>query len=134
MPNWSSKPSFVVPYGAGHQAGVVDEEVEAVVLGEEPVGEGANAVERGEIELSHVQLDGMVDCGADALGGRFAAVEVAHRHDDLSTVVGEGAGRLLPEPGRSAGDHRKPAREVDAGQYVVGGGGEPERGHRASLA
>ena len=76
----------------------------------------------------------MVDGCADALGRRLPAIDVADRHDDRGAVVGEGTRRLLPEPGRRAGDDGEPAREIDAGQDVVGRGGEPEGGHRAILS
>ena len=51
VPNCSSKPSLVVCFGVVHHAGVVDQQVDAVVLGREFVGGGADGLQRGQVEL-----------------------------------------------------------------------------------
>lgn len=97
---------------AGHDPGVVDEDVDGAVRGEEPLGEGADAVQVAEVELVHLDT---VETGDRLLGDRPAP----RRDDDPGTGLGERAGRLQAEPRVAAGDDRQLPREVDAVEHVV---------------
>ena len=50
---------------AGHDAGVGDDEVELLAVGEERVGAGAHAGERGQIELDELEAAAVRGAGAD---------------------------------------------------------------------
>ncbi len=77
VPNWSSKPSLrLEALGRGHDAGVVDEEVERLAAGELALGKGADGVEDGEVERA--EFDVGSGCGLpDAVDGGLAFGGVA---------------------------------------------------------
>jgi hypothetical protein len=123
VPNWVSKPSAVLPKGAGHDAGVGDHQVEGPAIGDQGVGAGANAGQVGEVELDELQAAAVGRLGAD-LGGRgLGLLQVAGGADHLGAVGGQGAGGLDAQAGGDAGHQDALAAEVDAGEDFVGGGG-----------
>src|SRR5690606_38150718 len=96
--------------------------------GEERVGAGAHAGQRGEIAFDHL------DAERRMRGERLARLlEIARGADDLRTVRGRGACRLDPEPGRNTGDEYASSAEVDASEHVFGSrlGAELLAGHCA---
>jgi hypothetical protein len=83
--------------------------IKPLLGGEEAVGEGADAVEVGEVEFADLHV---VDAGERFLGGGAAA----GGDDDVGAGAGEGAGGLEADAGVAAGDDRELAGQVDAGQ------------------
>lgn len=74
--------------GSGHDARVVDEQVDIAVRGEETLGEGAHTAEVGQVELVHLHTVDAVDrllggrappCGYDAPGAGAASARVVSR-------------------------------------------------------
>ena len=80
-----------------HDAGVGDDKIERPAVGEERVGAGAHARERGEIELHDLKFAAVRGGGPDARGRRLGLVEVARRADHLGAVSDERARRLHAE-------------------------------------
>jgi hypothetical protein len=86
-----------------HHAGVVDQQVDAVVVGPKLFCGNANGLQRRQVEF----LQGHVDVGtalADQRDGVLALVEVAHRQHDVCALGGECGRGLVAEPGVGAGD------------------------------
>jgi hypothetical protein len=79
----------------GHHSGIGHDEVEAVDVGEDPVGESPHRREIGEIERSQV-VGGRVDTGRGE--SPLALGDIAHREHEPGTVRGERSGRLDTEP------------------------------------
>lgn len=104
---------------AGHDPGAVDDEVDGPSRGEEPVGEGAHALQVAEVEV--VRLDA-VETGEVLAGG----VRTARRHDDPGPGPGQRPGGLQAEAGVPAGDDGQLPGQVDAPQDLVGGARGPE--------
>ncbi len=97
---------------AGHDAGVVDEQVERAVIPKPVFGTGAHAGKRIQLELHHVH-HAAGRC-PDALRHPFALGHVAHCEGDRRAPGGQGPGRLGAEPAGGPGDQRRLAGEVDA--------------------
>ena len=108
-------------FGAGHDARVVHEDVEGLVARQEALGEGANARQRVELELLH--LDALVAGGlADGLRGRLALGEVAGRDHHPGSLGGQRARRLGTQAARAARHQRELPVEIDSLEHLVGGG------------
>ena len=100
---------------AGHDAGVRDEQVEARPRGEDAVGERPHRRQRREVDL--LDDDG---AGVRARERTPCLGDVADRGDHRCAPGRERAGRLGAETGRRTGHERDRAREVDAGEDLVG--------------
>ena len=94
MPIWLSKPSAVTRVRDGHDAGVVDQHVDAV----DPVGELPHRRQVLQVELAHLDVAGHLP------GGGFALAGVAHGQDDLGADAGQLAGRHRAQSAVGAGD------------------------------
>src|SRR5262249_60597299 len=93
-------------------AGFVDHDVQRRVAYEEAPREGADVLQRAELEL--LDLDVAVSGrGADRLRHRLALRHVPGGEDHLGTALGQDARRLLPEAAGPAGDQRHLAAQVD---------------------
>ena len=113
----------------GHHPGIGDDDVERPAVGDEGVGAGAHAGQRGEVELDDLEAAAAgIGRLAHRLGRPLRLVEIAGGADDLGAVGDERARRLDAEPGRDAGDEHALAGEVDAGEDLVGGGQGAEGG------
>ncbi len=66
-----------VPEGRAHHAGIGDHDVEGPPVGEQGVGAGAHALERGEIQLHQVQPGAVRRLGPGLGRGPFRLGEVA---------------------------------------------------------
>jgi hypothetical protein len=117
----------------GHDAGVVDQDVQRAVP---PGRERRDGGLVGEIERRDQDLlvAGAVD---DVLRGALAGLEVADRQGHLGARAGQGARRLDADAGRAAGDDGAAAGEVDPFDYLSRGrlgaeGGGDAIGHDTS--
>jgi hypothetical protein len=99
---------------AGHDPGVVDDDVGAAAGGEEPFGEAAHALQVTEVEF--VDLDA-VEAGERLFGG----LRPSRGDDDVRSGPYERPRGLQPEAGVTAGHDREPVRKVDPPQDVVRG-------------
>ena len=70
----------------GAPAGVVDEHVDAAVVGEHPVDAGARGLVVGDVEGADVELDAGLGRGVGQGGG---PARVAHRRDDGEAATGQ---------------------------------------------
>ena len=70
----------------GHHAGVGDDEVEAPAVGDEPIGAGAHAGERGEIELDELEPAAICGVGANLCSRGLGLREIARRADDFGAM------------------------------------------------
>jgi hypothetical protein len=82
--------------GKGHDAGVVDEEVEAAVGGEEGLSSGTNGGEAGEVELRDFEL-GCRNLGEDSFASRFSFRLIAAGENDGGSVAGEFEGGVIAD-------------------------------------
>ena len=73
-----------------------------LAVGEERVGAGAHAGERGQIELNELEASAVRGVGADLRGRGLGLGEIARCADHLGSVGGERASRLHAETGRDA--------------------------------
>ena len=97
---------------AGHDAGVVDEDVKHRVALQEALCEGANVFQRAELEL--LDLDVFVPRrGANRRCNRLALRHVPGGEDHMSTSLGQDPRRFLSESTRPAGDQRHLVAQVD---------------------
>ena len=109
-----------VTQGAGHHAGVVDEQInplEAVVGFRRAF---ANAVQRRKIEDAALEL-GVWLRGSDVLRRLIKLRRIAPGHHDMRAFGRHGAGGLLPKTGIGPGDEDGLPRKVHAVQHLVGG-------------
>ena len=83
--------------GAGHDPGIGDDDIERLARGVQPVGAGADAVQRCEVELLQREARNMRRCVA-------SLAQISRRTDELGAVSDENPRRLDAEPGRNAGD------------------------------
>jgi hypothetical protein len=105
-----------------HHAGIVHQHVQRIV----PAGrKSADGLTIREIQAADARA-----ASARAprnLGGRpRAGLDLAHRERHRGAGRGQRPRRLDPDARRAAGDDDLPAREVDAGGHVRGGGVEAE--------
>ena len=93
MPNWVSNPSAVLPIRRRHDAGVGDDEIERLAVGDERVGAGAHARERGEIELDQLEPAAFRRAGANLCGRGLGLAEIPRRADHLARHARRARGR-----------------------------------------
>ena len=87
-------------------AGVVHEDVDAPLVGEDRLDGGVDGVLGGDVELDGAEVDSAlrrVALGLGGLGG-VASGAVAHPRVDGVTRVGERPRAQRPEPARRSGD------------------------------
>src|SRR5262249_34610831 len=86
------------------QAGVVDQQVDFVVIGPQSLGCTPNGRQRGQVEF----LQGNFGAGValdDKSRGLFALVETAYGHHNVGALGGERGGGLVTQPSVGAGDN-----------------------------
>ena len=131
VPNWVSKPSAVLPFGAGHDAGVGDDQVERLAGGDQGVGAGAHAGQRGEVELDQLQAAAVRGLGAD-LGGRapWPCRGRARRPTTCAPWAASARAVSTPRPAETPVTRmRLPLRSTPSQHFVGGGGGAERSGH-----
>jgi hypothetical protein len=105
---------------SGHHAGIGDDNIEGVTLGEQPVGGGAYAGETGEIEGDKLEASATRSCILAHLSGcRFRLGQIPRRTDYMGAMGGERTRRFHAEAGRDSGYENPLAAEIDTGQNVV---------------
>lgn len=82
------------PLRRDHDAGVVDQGVDAFAVGQHPLGEGADAREIGQVDAAQFQLSAG-HASQDVTARGLALVERAHGHRDARAGRGEPGRRLL---------------------------------------
>ena len=97
--------------GDGHDAGVVEQDVEAVVAGTEAIGEGRHRRQVGQVERFEGHVGGD-DGTADAVEGVGALRLVPAGQDHLGAGPGQGQGRLEADAAVGPGHHGGAAGEV----------------------
>ena len=90
----------------GHDARVVDEEVEAAVGGEEGLSSGADGGEAGEVEVGGFEL-GVGDLSEDAVAGGVGFGSIAAGEDDGGPGAGELEGGVIADAAVGSGDERQ---------------------------
>ena len=115
---------FRVRVGAGHveDAGVVDEAVQGLGLGDERGGEGADGIERVEVEVHHLAVEGGRALGGGLAPSRdegLAAGDGAAGEDDASAETREGLRGGGAYAARRARHHEGLAGDVGAA-HVLG--------------
>ncbi len=85
----------------GHDAGVVDDDVDVAVGGEGEVGEGFHVVEAGDVEGA---VFGVSAGGADFVGEGVEAVGAAGSEDDFVAEAGEVACGGFSDAAAGSGD------------------------------
>ncbi len=115
---------FGVLLGAGHDARVVHQDVQRAPPGGGESGDGRGI---GQVEMREAHLLIARRCG-DVLGDAFARRRVPDSEGDCRARGGQGPGRLGPEAGGGAGDHRTTAGEIDALRHLGSRAGETEGG------
>jgi hypothetical protein len=87
-------------------AGIVDDDIEAALIGDNPGDTGYNRGVGGDIEFDRAQIDVIVPGEFSRIGdGRsVAAFRCAHAGIDGMAGLGEGAGGKSAETAGSAGD------------------------------
>ena len=98
----------------GHDAGIVDQQVEVAVAVADLPGEPAH---RGQIRQIH-RRHGHI--AVDARQALLRLVRRADRHDDRGPLGRKRAHRLQPDAAIAAGDDGGLARKVDVGEHLVG--------------
>lgn len=100
--------------GAGHDPGVGDQDVEAGLPAQEPLGERSYGIQIGEVEP--------VDLDPSDTGERLARrLGPARRDDDSRARVGERTGGRETQAGIAAGDNGRPAGEIAPVEDLTGG-------------
>ena len=99
-----------------HQARVVHEDVEAVVLVEESLREVTHRPERGQVERSDLGRGARPRSDPVARGG--AALRITGGDHDVRTASGESDRRLETDAGVAAGDERDLSVEIRAVQLI----------------
>ena len=112
--------------GAGHDARVVDEDVDAAVRGQEAFGEGPYGVEIGEVE--RVDLDSL-----DAADRLPRGLRPPCGHHDTGARRRQRTRRLQAEARVAAGDDGELPGQIDAAQDFRGGAVGSEGGADAVL-
>ena len=97
--------------GDAHHAGVVDEDVDRLVAGEDPPGGLAHRCQRAEIELDDLQGCAR-RAAADVRLGLRRLLLVAGRYHYLGARRRQRTRGLEPEAAVGAGDDRRAARQV----------------------
>ncbi len=99
---------FRLAKGRVHDACVVDEQVQTVVVLVERLGEAAHRVQVGQVELHHPDgAPGLLV--ANLLGGGLAFLLIAAGHDDGDALLDQGAGCFVADAAIGTGDDRNAA-------------------------
>ena len=109
----------------GHHAGVVDENVDVVVLGEESVGECQDRRKIAQVNNSGVELpawDQLPEFG----DGTGRPLRATGQHGDQRPAGGHHPGALQAQTAGSAGYHHPLPVEIGPGEDFLGGGVLPE--------
>ena len=77
--------------GCVHDSGVVDEQVDAVVIGPQLFRGGAHGLQRGQVEFLKLDVGAGSGLG-DACRGLLALLEIAHGQHDVRPAGGERGG------------------------------------------
>lgn len=99
---------------AGHDPGIVDQQVDGAAGSDEASGEAADTVEVGEVQFVDLHV---VDADDRLLGGRATP----GGNHDMRTGAGERPRRLQPDARVTAGDHRELSGQVDPPQHLLRG-------------
>ena len=86
MPNWVSNPSAVLPNGQAITPALAMTRSNGLAIGEERVGAGAHARERGEIELHQLEPAAICGVGANLCSRGLGLREIARRADDFGAM------------------------------------------------
>lgn len=113
---------FGVLLGAGHDAGVVHQDVQRALPGRGECGDGRRI---GEVQVGHMHVLVAGRFG-DVLGDELADRHVADGQSDGRPRTSQGPSRLRAETGGCAGDQRTAAREIDTLRDLCGRAGETE--------
>src|ERR1700722_1153651 len=111
-----------MPERAGHDSGVGDHEIKRLGPGQQRIGAGAHARQRGKVERDKLESAGFRRGGADLPGRPLGFGKIARGADDMGAMRDQSARRLDAKAGGDAGDQNSFSAEVDARQNVVGGG------------
>src|ERR1700722_17496362 len=111
-----------MPERAGHDSGVGDHEIKRLGPGQQRIGAGAHARQRGKVERDKLESAGFRRGGADLPGRPLGFGKIARGADDMGAMRDQSARRLDAKAGGNAGDQNSFSAEVDARQNVVGGG------------
>lgn len=93
----------------GHDAGVVDEQVDVLVLGVELIASLAHGDERREVRVFQAGL-GTGEARGDPLGGGSAFVEISHGEHDVRAFGRQRGRGLEAQPGVGAGHDGHPVQ------------------------
>jgi hypothetical protein len=99
---------------AGHDPGVVDQQVDGAARGDEPSGQATDTVEVGEVQLVDLHV---AEADDRLLGGRAAP----GGNHDVGARAGQRTRRLQPDARVAAGDHRELSGRVDPPQDLLRG-------------
>jgi hypothetical protein len=105
------EPVLGPPLGDGHQASVVDQDVDPPMAGEDPLGRLPHRGLGGQVERLQLQ-GGAGDLVADRRHRRLRLGLVAGGHHDMAALSGQFPGHLQPEAAVGAGDDGDGARLV----------------------
>lgn len=101
----------VFAQAGGHQseAGIVDQDVEREVLGEEFLRGLCDGPEVGQVEEEKVEFrvevrSSLGQVSLEAFNGVEGLEFISAGEEDVCTLCGEGEGSLVAEPGASSGD------------------------------
>jgi hypothetical protein len=103
-------------------ASVGDDEVERPAVVDQPIGAGAYAHKRRQVELDQLKSAAVRGGRLDGRGRRVGLCKIARRADDLSAVRCEGAGRLHAEARRHTCHQRALSAQAHAVQHLIGRG------------
>ena len=113
-------------FRAGHDAGVVDQEVERREVGEHGLCELPDGGEIGEVQRSASHAVDPGQCLGRLLGG-------AHGHDHLHALGGEGLGGLDADAAVAAGHDGGLAGQLEVGEHLGAGAAGVEAGLGGNL-
>ncbi len=94
-PQLHVKPVLGLPVGTGHDAGVVHQDVDLLLVVEQLLGTLFDGLEGGQVELFHV--NGVAGCGLDLLGGLRPLVHIAAEDDDSGAARAQVLGSFLAD-------------------------------------
>ena len=132
-PELRLEPIGGMPERCPHHASIGDHDIEGPSVGDQRVGAGAHARQRGEIQLHQLQRPPVGRLSPD-LGRRPLRLgQVARGADHLGAMSREGAGSLDPQASRYAGDEHALSAEIETCQHVIRGGIRSEKSGHSNL-
>src|SRR3984957_2078049 len=117
-----------MPERAGHDSGVGDHEIKRPGPGQQRIGAGAHARQRGKVERDKLESAGFRRGGADLPGRPLGFGKIARGADAMGAMRDQSARRLDAKAGgggsadRAAAHQNAFSAEGDARQNVFGGG------------